>query len=87
MSIVRAAALAGLVLHATGAAKAETVVALPGAECKEVRQTLELYVPIAPGFRQIEMPFPETRKRSRARCAALSPSAPACMSKTSRSAR
>ena len=42
MSIVRAAALAGLVLHATGAAKAETVVALPGAECKEVRQTLSL---------------------------------------------
>lgn len=63
MSIVRAAALAGLVLHATGAAKAETVVALPGAECKEVRQTLELYVPIAPGFRQIEMPFPENEEK------------------------
>jgi len=45
-----------------GTAKAETVVALPGAECREVRQPLETYVPIAPGFRQIEMPFPDNRE-------------------------
>ncbi len=39
------------------------MVALPGTECREVRQALETYVPIAPGFRQLEMPFPENRER------------------------
>ena len=38
------------------------MVALPGSECREVRQTLETYVPIAPGFRQLEMPFPENQE-------------------------
>lgn len=41
---------------------AEAVVALPGSECREVRKTLETYVPIAPGFRQLEMPFPENEE-------------------------
>ena len=49
-----------LVLHQ---ARAETVVALPGAECRDVRNTLELYVPIAPGFRQLDMPFPENEEK------------------------
>lgn len=43
-------------------ARAETVIALPGSECQDVRAALETYVPIAPGFRRIEMPFPENRE-------------------------
>lgn len=43
--------------------RADTVVALPGAECREVRQALETYVPIAPGFRQLEMPFPDNNEQ------------------------
>ena len=65
--LFKAMARAGLVLSVliatTALARAETVVALPGAECKEVRATLELYVPIAPGFRQLEMPFPENDEK------------------------
>lgn len=38
---------------------ADTVVALPTSECREVRATLEKYVPIAPGFRQLDMKFPK----------------------------
>jgi len=59
----RAGLLTLALLCATGAATAETVVALPGAECRDVRATLELYVPIAPGFRQLEMPFPENEEK------------------------
>lgn len=44
---------------ATHPVRADTVVALPKSECREVRQTLEKYVPIAPGFRQLDMPFPK----------------------------
>jgi len=44
-------------------ASAETVVALPGSECSAVRQALETYVPIAPGFRQLDMPFPENAEK------------------------
>ncbi len=62
-AITRAAALGLLTLWAAGTARAETVVALPGAECKEVRATLELYVPIAPGFRQLQMPFPDNEEK------------------------
>ena len=39
--------------------RADTVVALPQSECREVRDTLEKYVPIAPGFRQLNMEFPQ----------------------------
>jgi hypothetical protein len=53
--------LLGLIVFNTAPASAETVIALPGAECREVRQALETYVPIAPGFRQLEMPFPENQ--------------------------
>lgn len=57
------AGLLGLwALGAAAAAHAEAVVALPAAECREVRQALETYVPIAPGFRQIEMPFPKNQE-------------------------
>lgn len=38
--------------------QADTVVALPKSECREIRHTLEKYVPIAPGFRQLNMKFP-----------------------------
>ncbi|MBO6521215.1 MAG: hypothetical protein JJ900_09860 [Rhodospirillales bacterium] len=62
-AITRAALLGVLALWAAGHAQAETVVALPGAECKEVRATLELYVPIAPAFRQLQMPFPENAEK------------------------
>lgn len=47
----------------TSAAKAEAVVALPGTECRAVRDALETFVPIAPGFRQLEMPFPENLEK------------------------
>jgi hypothetical protein len=64
---IRAPALAVLALLCTPLvlhqARAETVVALPGAECRDVRNTLELYVPIAPGFRQLDMPFPENEEK------------------------
>jgi len=60
---IRAVLLALALLGCAGAATAETVVALPGAECRDVRATLELYVPIAPGFRQLEMPFPENAEK------------------------
>ena len=43
----------------THSARADTVVALPKSECREVRHTLEKYVPIAPGFRQLDMKFPK----------------------------
>jgi len=62
-ALARAALLVGLLSGVANAASAETVVALPGAECKEVRATLELYVPIAPGFRQLEMPFPDNDEK------------------------
>jgi len=64
---IRAAALAVFALlcapQVLHQARAETVVALPGAECRDVRNTLELYVPIAPGFRQLDMPFPENEEK------------------------
>lgn len=62
-TLARAAALALVLLGWGWHAAAETVVALPGAECEDVRDTLELYVPIAPGFRQLEMPFPENAEK------------------------
>ena len=55
--------LLGLALFYDQSAAAETVIALPGVECREVRQALETYVPIAPGFRQLEMPFPENQEQ------------------------
>ena len=55
--------LLGLIVFNTAPASAETVIALPGAECREVRQALETYVPTAPGFRQLEMPFPENQEQ------------------------
>ncbi|MEX0694575.1 MAG: hypothetical protein WD075_09040 [Rhodospirillales bacterium] len=61
--MIRGVLLAGLLLAFTAPASAETVVALPGAECQEVRQTLETFVPIAPGFRQLEMPFPDNDEK------------------------
>lgn len=57
-----AGSLAPLLLSGTRPAAAEAVVPLPSAECREVRNALEKYVPIAPGFRQLEMPFPENRE-------------------------
>lgn len=53
--------LCGLMMNGVSA-QAETVVSLPGAECQDVRKSLEANVPIAPGFRQLEMPFPENRE-------------------------
>ncbi len=47
----------------SGGVAAETVVALPSSECREVRATLEQHVPIAPGFRQIQIDFPENRDK------------------------
>ena len=47
---------------AAASAAGETVIALPVPECRKVRQALETYVPIAPGFRQIEMPFPKNQE-------------------------
>lgn len=58
----QAVALGCVFISAPTPGNAETVVALPGSECREVRQTLETYVPIAPGFRQLEMPFPENQE-------------------------
>lgn len=62
-AVLVAVALALGQLSTLHGAAAETVVALPGAECREVRATLEMYVPIAPGFRQLEMPFPENEEK------------------------
>lgn len=59
---IQTVALGGVLISVTTSGQAETVVALPGSECREVRQTLETYVPIAPGFRQLEMPFPENQE-------------------------
>lgn len=59
-AISAAIALVMLLLGTTSqSARADTVVALPTSECREVRATLEKYVPIAPGFRQLEMKFPK----------------------------
>ena len=55
-------ALGCVFIYAPTSGNAETVVALPVSECREVRQTLETYVPIAPRFRQLEMPFPENQE-------------------------
>ncbi len=64
MRAAKAVAVALIVLLGSmSGADADTVVALPGAECREVRQALETYVPIAPGFRQLEMPFPDNQER------------------------
>ena len=61
--MLRVVALAGLLSVFAVSASAETVVALPGSECQEVRHTLETFVPIAPGFRQLEMPFPDNDEK------------------------
>lgn len=59
-AVVAAIALVMFVLVSTSqSARADFVVALPTSECREVRTTLEKYVPIAPGFRQLEMKFPK----------------------------
>lgn len=42
--------------------RADTVVALPKSECAEIRATLEADVPIAPGFRQLNMKFPKNQE-------------------------
>lgn len=46
----------------SGIVRADTVVALPKSECAEVRFTLEERVPIAPGFRQLNMDFPRNQE-------------------------
>jgi hypothetical protein len=59
-AVFSAIALVMIVLASAGSpAMADTVVALPTSECREVRATLEKYVPIAPGFRQLDMKFPK----------------------------
>ena len=62
MRLLKTGALTWVVAMCAVPALAETVVALPGAECQDVRKSLEANVPIAPGFRQLEMPFPENRE-------------------------
>jgi hypothetical protein len=59
-AVFEAIALVMIVLVSAGSlAQADTVVALPTSECREVRATLEKNVPIAPGFRQLDMKFPK----------------------------
>lgn len=66
------AVLAAIILSLmTAPARAATVVALPPAECREVRSALEQFVPIAPGFRQIEIDFPENRENIKGRLCRL----------------
>lgn len=70
-TMLRAMTLSGLFVFFVAAGfavfttpvKAEAVVALPGTECRAVRDALETFVPIAPGFRQLEMPFPENPEK------------------------
>ncbi len=57
--VALAAAMMGLMAGLAAGAQAETVKPLTPAECDKVRQALEDGLPFGPGFRRMEVDFPE----------------------------